>query len=1104
MFHQNPRHTGYSLSPIPERNQTFWDFNTTNRVKSSPAIVDDKVILSSVDGRVFALNRLNGTLIWSSSLDYDAPYGPSPAVYGQKVFITDDQNTYAMNLATGSIIWKTSTGDSSDFCSPNVCYERVFVCSLSGILALDPNTGGILWQYSVRMYSSVAVADGLVFASSFAVWNESSSRVLALNAFDGTPVWSCDFYSMTGSYLGSPCVADGLVFLPIMDVGDYNGRIYALSEATGNLVWQSIQMGPLFSTPSVAYGKVFIGSYDKTVYAFDETTGVKVWNFTTGDRIEGSGPAIANHMIFIGSDDGYLYALKEGNGQISWKFKTENSIYSTPAVADGIVHVGSLDGKIYAIGSSVLVPNIRVVRVLLSSTNVFPSTSPMVFINVTVENTFGTAQSTNVTVYANNVTVIRTWITIQPAQNESCTLMWNTLGYTGDYTIEAYAEPVIGETNISDNRLVGGILRVMGRGYFIIVAGNRRDNELLSAINYGCNQVYRILRNVGFSSDSIYYLNQPECGYQDLDGDGENDIDAWASTTNLRWAIETWAKGCVGPTQPLFLYLFDHGGSDVFCIDDPDLLYSNQLAAWLDYVGNFTGAPICVIYAACHSGSFIDELSRTGRVIVTSSQANEYSKTGPNGLWEAFSIPFWNQIRSGHSIGVSFDYAYSSVAPRWFWQYWWPWSWLWPPQTPLLDDNGDMVGHGGPLPNAGDGYVANNFKIGACEWAYPWISQGMPRMCFGWPPPPTVTLWTQVENRTRLSNVTAWMLPPDWTPSNSTETLTDLDLEYFEMGDMNEDGNWTVDIPMINFTNHASGPANFTFFVTAQEENGDQATPVLLTIQFTETGEPMNDTVPPIVNTERPLEDSVVFGTIRLNGTVLDDTCLDRVEVYTDDTLYETITLAPSSNSFYELNLDTTLLENGNQTIIVRAFDAAGNSANRTLSLVVINALHDVAPTDFVSSETTVYRGTNLQMNITVANHGSYLENSNLTILVNSTSISFHQVVLPTGNFTTLILNWNTTDMAYGNYTIEACLAPVDGEWNIDDNVLYRQIGITMLGDINSDFTVDIYDAILLAGHFNQTPANPLWNANVDLNGDNIVDIYDAIILANHFNQHYP
>jgi hypothetical protein len=61
-----------------------------------------------------------------------------------------------------------------------------------------------------------------------------------------------------------------------------------------------------------------------------------------------------------------------------------------------------------------------------------------------------------------------------------------------------------------------------------------------------------------------------------------------------------------------------------------------------------------------------------------------------------------------------------------------------------------------------------------------------------------------------------------------------------------------------------------------------------------------------------------------------------------------------------------------------------------------------------------------------------------------------------------------------------------------------------VLGDINSDNIVDIYDALLLAAAFQSTPTSANWNANADLNADNLIDIYDAIILAGHFGQHYP
>jgi hypothetical protein len=61
-----------------------------------------------------------------------------------------------------------------------------------------------------------------------------------------------------------------------------------------------------------------------------------------------------------------------------------------------------------------------------------------------------------------------------------------------------------------------------------------------------------------------------------------------------------------------------------------------------------------------------------------------------------------------------------------------------------------------------------------------------------------------------------------------------------------------------------------------------------------------------------------------------------------------------------------------------------------------------------------------------------------------------------------------------------------------------------VVGDVNSDNIVDIYDALLLAAAFQSTPTSANWNANADLNADNLVDIYDAITLAGHFGQHYP
>jgi hypothetical protein len=56
-----------------------------------------------------------------------------------------------------------------------------------------------------------------------------------------------------------------------------------------------------------------------------------------------------------------------------------------------------------------------------------------------------------------------------------------------------------------------------------------------------------------------------------------------------------------------------------------------------------------------------------------------------------------------------------------------------------------------------------------------------------------------------------------------------------------------------------------------------------------------------------------------------------------------------------------------------------------------------------------------------------------------------------------------------------------------------------LIGDVNGDGKVDIYDAVLLASSFGSTPSSPRWNPGADLNGNGVVDIYDTLILANNF-----
>jgi len=91
---------------------------------------------------------------------------------------------------------------------------------------------------------------------------------------------------------------------------------------------------------------------------------------------------------------------------------------------------------------------------------------------------------------------------------------------------------------------------------------------------------------------------------------------------------------------------------------------------------------------------------------------------------------------------------------------------------------------------------------------------------------------------------------------------------------------------------------------------------------------------------------------------------------------------------------------------------------------------------------------------------------------------------------------------AKGNYTINAFAEPVLGENYTEDNMLgSNQVIVTIPGDLNGDKIVDIYDAIILANHFEFDRYHPSWDSNVDINNDEIIDIYDAILLAANYGE---
>jgi hypothetical protein len=149
--------------------------------------------------------------------------------------------------------------------------------------------------------------------------------------------------------------------------------------------------------------------------------------------------------------------------------------------------------------------------------------------------------------------------------------------------------------------------------------------------------------------------------------------------------------------------------------------------------------------------------------------------------------------------------------------------------------------------------------------------------------------------------------------------------------------------------------------------------------------------------------------------------------------------------------------------------------------------------------KTVVAEGRCLPLNVTIFNSDGNPETLNVTLSCNETAITTDPSVNASTGFSTVPFTWNTTNFPCGNYLLSATAGNLTVE---------TSIALTIPGDVNGDFKIDLSDLVILANAYGTTAASPQgtephqWNPNADMNGDGVVNLYDLVLLATHYSQH--
>src|SRR5262245_24291727 len=180
----------------------------------------------------------------------------------------------------------------------------------------------------------------------------TASQLSASNAATLQPAWS---FTTGGWVTGTPIVADGVVY-----IGSWDGRMYALRERDGGVIWSYnagvIQIDRcqstygIDSTAALFGGALYFGNGLAQLTALNAANGQLIWRTQLADpnqafHIWGS-PLVFDGKIYIGLAShcvnpciiGRLVCVDASNGRVIWSFATApegstgGAVWSSPVV----------------------------------------------------------------------------------------------------------------------------------------------------------------------------------------------------------------------------------------------------------------------------------------------------------------------------------------------------------------------------------------------------------------------------------------------------------------------------------------------------------------------------------------------------------------------------------------------------------------------------------------------------------------------------------------------------------------------------------------------------------------------------------------------------
>jgi outer membrane protein assembly factor BamB len=221
-----------------------------------PIIVGNRLITSSNDGVVTALDPKTGKQIWRYQND-SRLLGPVSAADGRLFAGSDDGSLFAISESDGTELYRVNL--RSPIVSAVAIAEYIYVADVGGHLhALSPADGTVAWRVSLpsSTWTAPAVSDGRVFAAC------RNGDVIALDALTGREIWR---YAAVDVVKGSPIVVGKYLV-----VGTMTGALLTLATETGAVAGQTKVQGAVAWSPISDGSRIYVATQTGRVFCFGD------------------------------------------------------------------------------------------------------------------------------------------------------------------------------------------------------------------------------------------------------------------------------------------------------------------------------------------------------------------------------------------------------------------------------------------------------------------------------------------------------------------------------------------------------------------------------------------------------------------------------------------------------------------------------------------------------------------------------------------------------------------------------------------------------------------------------------------------------------------